>query len=70
VTPRPAPAPDGGFRAAGDASALLAASDGHPAVLVVLDLEGDAISIRCAGVDPATVPGLLERLGRLLGAGP
>jgi hypothetical protein len=61
--------PDGGFRAAGDASALLAASDGHPAVLIVLDPENDTIRVRCAGVDPATVPVFLQRLGRLVGGG-
>jgi hypothetical protein len=65
---RPTSVPPGqGFRPAGDPSLLLAASDGHPAILVVLDLEGDAITIRSAGVDPETIPGFLQRLGRVFG---
>jgi hypothetical protein len=63
----PTTASRAGFRAAGDASSLLAASGGLPAVLLVVDTHADAISIRCAGLDPATVPRILQLVARLTG---
>ena len=41
---------------------LLAQSGGLPIIQLVLDLDNDLTSIRCAGLDWAAVPGLLLRL--------